>query len=131
MLDLEGRFMKYVRCYADPAGETHFSDVEIELTPVDFAPPAPLVNLSPSTPTEGLVFLSLPTGWYGDWHPAPRRQFCFVLRSSIELEVSDGEVRRFVPGGAFFVEDTTGKGHTYRVVGLDEHLLAIVQLPDS
>lgn len=123
--------MMYVRCYADPTGETHFSEVAIDLSPVMFAPPAPPVNLSTYTPTERLVFLSLPSGWYGDWHPAPCRQFCFVLASSIELTVSDGEVRCFAPGSAFFVEDTTGKGHTYRVVGRDEHLLAIVQLPDS
>jgi hypothetical protein len=123
--------MRYVRIYADPAGETHFSEIDIDLSPVDFAPPAPLVSLSTSMPTEGLVFLSIPTGWYGDWHPAPFRQFCFVLRSSIDVEVSDGEVRRFGPGSAIFVEDTTGQGHAVRVVGLDECLLAIVQLPDS
>jgi len=99
--------MKDVRCYADPAGETHFSDVEIDLTPVDCAPPGAARTSFTLNTDKGLVFLSLPTGWFGGWHPAPRRQFCFVLRSSIELEVSDGEVRRFVPGA---VTRTSGLG---------------------
>jgi len=123
--------MLYVRCYADPTGESNFSEVNIDKSPVDFAPPAPPVNLSASTPTESLIFAGLPSGWYGDWHPAPRRQFCFVLASSIELAVSDGEVRRFGPGSAYFVEDLAGKGHTLRVVGSDEALFAIVQVSDS
>jgi hypothetical protein len=123
--------MLYVRCYADPTGESHFSEVNIDRSPVDFAPPAPPVNLSASTPTESLIFASLPSGWYGDWHPAPRRQFCFVLASSLELAVSDGEVRSFGPGSVYFVEDLAGKGHTLRVVGSDEALFAIVQLSDS
>ena len=31
----------YVRVYADDKGESHFEDVAIELSEVDFAPPAP------------------------------------------------------------------------------------------
>jgi len=32
--------VKYVRIYADESGESHFEDMETELTFVDFAPPA-------------------------------------------------------------------------------------------
>ena len=42
--------------------------------------------------------------------------------------MSDGEVRRFGPGSVTLVEDTTGKGHTSRVVGSDEVLAVVVQL---
>jgi len=39
-------------------------------------------------------------------------------------------VRHFAPGSVMLVEDTSGKGHTTRVVGNDYGLVAVVQLPD-
>lgn len=122
--------MKYVRIYADANGESHFEDVEVELTPVDFAPPAPPMNLSAFTPATKFGFVSAPLGWYGDWHPTPRQQIFFSLSGEIEAEVSDGEKRRLGPGSVTLLEDTTGKGHTTRVVGTADVLLAVVQLED-
>lgn len=122
--------MEYVRVYADENGESHFEDVEVELTPVDFAPPAPPMNLSAFTPATQFAFVSASVGWYGDWHPTPRRQIFFSLSGEIEVEVSDGEVRRFGPGSVTLLEDTWGKGHTTRVVGTADVLLAVVQLED-
>jgi len=122
--------MKYLRVYADANGESHFEDVEVELTLVDFAPPAPPMNLSAFTPATRFGFLSAPLGWYGDWHPTPRRQIFFQLSGEIEVEVSDGDVRRFGPGSVILLEDTWGKGHTTRVVGTADVLLAVVQLED-
>ncbi len=64
--------MKYTRIYADPGGESHFTDVEVELTQVDFAPPAPPMHLSSFCPATQYGFLAAPAGWDGDWHPTPR-----------------------------------------------------------
>ena len=122
--------MKYVRISSDPAGETHFEDVEVALSLVNFAPPAPPIHVSAFTPATQFAFLSSPAGWYGDWHPAPQRQMIFYLAGEIEVEVSDGEIRNFGPGSVTLVEDTTGKGHRSRVVGSDDVVLAVVQLPD-
>ncbi len=121
--------MKYTRIYTDSNGESHFEDVEVELKQVDFAPPAPPVFLSSFSPATQYAFISGPAGWYGDWHPAPQRQVFFYLSGELEAEVSDGEVRRFGPGSVVLVEDTTGKGHTSRVVGASSVLMAVVQLP--
>jgi hypothetical protein len=122
--------MKYVRVYADQNGDSHFEDVEVAMSLTDFAPPAPPLDVSPLMPSTKVGFLSAPAGWYGPPHPAPRRQFLFVLTGELEGAVSDGEVRRFAPGSVVLVEDTSGKGHTTRVVGNDDVLLAIVQLAD-
>ncbi len=122
--------MKYVRVYADAAGESHFEDVAVELAPVDYAPPAPVMELSAVVPATGFAFVRIPAGWGGEWHPTPRRQIFFYLAGQIEGETSDGERRRFGPGSATRVEDTTGKGHRSRVVGDTAALLAVVQLPD-
>jgi len=52
----------------------------------------------------------------------------FYLSGEIEAQTSDGEVRIFGPGSVTLLEDTTGKGHTSRVVGTEDVLLAVVQL---
>ena len=66
--------------------------------------------------TEAFVLISSPSGWFGDWHPSPNRQCIFIISGELEVEVSDGEIRKFVPGNIILVEDTTGKGHISRVV---------------
>jgi len=121
--------MQYTRLYADMEGESHFEDVEIELSEVDFAPPAPPLNLSPPVATTQCIFCALRAGWFGDWHPTPRRQFFFQFSGELEVEVSDGEVRHFLPGSIVLLEDVMGKGHVTRVVGGSEVLGAFVQLP--
>jgi quercetin dioxygenase-like cupin family protein len=120
----------YVRLFADQAGESHFEDARTELAPADFAPPAPPLHLSPAFPAARFVFLPAPEGWFGDWHPAPRTQVFAFLSGEIEVEASDGERRRFVPGDCLLMEDTVGKGHATRNVGAGVVLMAVTQLPD-
>jgi len=38
------------------------------------------------------AFSTAAPGWFGDWHPTPRRQFFFLLSGEIEGEVSNDEV---------------------------------------
>ena len=122
--------MKYTRYFADERGESHIEDVEVELTARNFAPPAPPLHLSTMTLATGVAFVRFPAGWYGDWHPSPRRQFFLFLAGELEGETSDGERRRYGPGSAALLADTTGKGHRSRVVGDGEVLAAVVQLAD-
>jgi hypothetical protein len=86
--------MKYARLYADDAGEPHFEDVEVELTPTNYAPPAPPVSLSALAPATAVAFMAAPPGWDSDWHPTPRRQMVFYLAGEVEIEASDGSGRR-------------------------------------
>jgi hypothetical protein len=73
-----------VACSAQD-GESHFEEVDEELTLVDFAPPARPMYSSDLMPVSRCGFISAPPGWHGDWHPAPRRQIIFYL---------SGEIRR-------------------------------------
>jgi hypothetical protein len=120
--------VKYTRVYADADGESHFEDVEVAMEEAVFAPPAPPLKLSEFIASSRFTFLSASPGWTGDWHPSPARQFTLYLQGEIEGETSDGEVRRFGPGDAVLLEDTTGKGHRSRVVGDEDVILAVVQL---
>jgi quercetin dioxygenase-like cupin family protein len=66
-----------------------------------------------------------------DWHPAPQRQFVIILSGQLEIGCGDGSTQVFGPGDARLVEDTTGKGHTTRVVGGEPVLTATVPLAQS
>ena len=83
--------------------------------------------------TKGLAatqisFRVWPVGEFLDWHPAPRRQFVIILSGQLEIGLGDGSKRVFGPGDARLVEDTTGKGHTTRVLGTQICVTATVPL---
>jgi len=120
--------LEYVRIYCDSDGESHFADEVLPFALVDFAPPAPPISVSTALAAESVSIISSPAGWYGDWHPAPRRQLLFVLSGQLEVEVTDGEVRRFTSGSAILVEDTACKGHISRVVGKNRGFMAAIPL---
>ena len=121
-------FVKYGILYTDQNGDSHFKDSEVGFELVNFAPPAPPVGLTCYMPASQLVFFKVPSGWYGDWHPAPKRQFFCCLSGEFELTASDGETRIYSAGEVFLLEDTSGKGHRSRVTGKEDFVAAIVQL---
>jgi len=116
-----------IHIYADAKGESHFGDTTIDMTSVDFAPPAPAVDLS-EIRDAGFGFVQAPVGWFGDWHPAPRKQIMCILSGSLEVQVSDGEHRTIVSGNIVLVEDTTGKGHVTRALGHEPVLMTVAQV---
>jgi len=123
--------LEVVRIFADADGASHFADDSLPFDLVDFAPPAPPVSVSTVMEAESVFVASSPPGWYGDWHPAPRRQLMFILDGELEVRVSDGEVRLFGPGVVVLVEDTSGQGHVTRVTGDRRAYLATVPLGES
>ena len=83
--------------------------------------------------TKGLAatqisFRLWPRGEFLDWHPAPRRQFVIILSGRLEIGLGDGSKHVFGAGDARLVEDTTGQGHTTRVVGDEPCLTATIPL---
>jgi hypothetical protein len=117
----------YVRLYADEAGVSHFEDVEVALPPIDYAPPAPPLNVLSLFPTARCGLLGAATDWGGDIpHPAPRRQLFCCMRGGYEITASDGTTRRFRPGDLLLFEDTSGEGHATRI--LEDTLVFTVAL---
>jgi hypothetical protein len=104
--------MSYVRLFAGPDGESHFEDVAVALT----ARPGGAA-LSAPIPAREVIFRGVDAGQDpAAPHVAPARQFVVHLEGEVEVQASDGEVRRFGPGSVVLVEDTTGRGHTTRPV---------------
>lgn len=120
--------LTYDRLHCDAAGESHFAHLQVGLSTRHFAPPPPPFGVSELPPISRGGFLRVPAGFVGDLHPSPLRMWIFCLNGEMEFEASDGERRRYAPGNALLLEDTTGKGHRSRVLGTADAVLAAVQL---
>ena len=124
--------VNYVRLYTDEQGESHFEDLELELAPVDFAPPAGPLNFAPFLPVEQSRFLGIPVGWAGEaYHSVPSRQVFCVLKGEFQGTASDGTSRNFPVGSILLLEDTRGKGHSTRNTAEVEWLIFVVTLADT
>ena len=103
--------MNITRVYADPAGESHFDEIDIPLKDA-----GDIGRLSEHYPVKNVIFRENDPDYNFDWHCAPRRQYILLLDGEIELETSDGDKRRFSGGDILLVEDVTGRGHRTRTV---------------
>ena len=63
------------------------------------------------------VFLELPVGWYGDWHPTPVRQWLILMTGECEFEVGDVDRYCRMAGDVVMLDDPIGKGHRTKVIG--------------
>ncbi|RYE19853.1 MAG: hypothetical protein EOP42_28385 [Sphingobacteriaceae bacterium] len=52
-----------------------------------------------------------------DWHPAPKTQFVLTLTGTLEFTVFSGEKFVLQPGEILIAMDTTGSGHTWKMLG--------------
>lgn len=121
--------MKHLRIYADASGESHFEEMDVPMRSVNFVPGAEAVDLSAIQPAAGYGFIVGPSGWAGGWNPSPQRMLTIVLQGEVEVEASDGEVRRLGPGAVVLNDDLTGRGHRSTVVSADSLVMAIVPAP--
>jgi len=112
------------RLYADEQGESHFEDFEIEMNSVQYAPPAPALDISEPVEAGRYFWFRFPEGWEDAAHPSPRRQLFIVLEGEVEGWTSTGKTIRLRAGDRLLMEDTTGKGHGARPV--NGEALAIV-----
>ncbi|MBI3325347.1 MAG: hypothetical protein HYZ81_01395 [Nitrospinae bacterium] len=108
--------MGIYRLYSGADGQSHIEELKL----------ADHSELSSLKATAGIMFREAPAGNFIDWHPAPRRQWVIILSGQLEIGLGDGTLRRFGPGDARLVEDTSGHGHTTRVVGNQPCVTAVV-----
>ncbi|OGQ22972.1 MAG: hypothetical protein A3I05_06075 [Deltaproteobacteria bacterium RIFCSPLOWO2_02_FULL_44_10] len=107
----------YTRLYADEQGNSCFQDEKLPFDSIQ--------------KTTGLRFISFKGNSIQDLHTAPQKQFIFQLSGLIEVEVSNGEKRRFKSGDVVLAEDTTGKGHITRILSDEDAVIAICQLHEK
>lgn len=123
--------MNYTRIYTGPDGHSHFEDVtvssEVRQSPVSSG----VSEYGRSIPATAVVMRRVITAHPAEPHVAPRRQLLVNLQSSVDVEVSDGESRRFGPGSMLLLEDTSGIGHVTREVDDGQERLSLfIELPE-
>jgi hypothetical protein len=118
--------IEYLRIFADEEGCSHFESKTIDLEAKDYAPPAPSLNTSIMASADNSVFLELPTGWYGDWHPTPVRQWLVLMSGMCEFEAGDGEKVTRKAGDVVMLDDLIGKGHQTKVLGDESVRIAAI-----
>ncbi len=105
---------RITRVYTGDDGESHFEELEVDLTAGDRAGIGRLSELWPAT---GVVFRETGPEYDLDWHQAPRRQLVVMLSGGgVEIEVGSGERRRLRAGDILLAEDTSGRGHRSRAI---------------
>lgn len=115
--------MHVTKVFSGDDGQSHFADMDVPLSDG-----GEIGRLSEFIPAHGLVLRETDEDYDYDWHNAPRRQFVFLLRGGVEIEVGDGEIRRLLPGEVLLVEDTTGQGHRSRAIDHQARISAFVTL---
>ena len=108
----------YLRIWTDQDGESHFEDVILEAIESSSGVSSARSLYADLIPVEGVIFREV-VREHGsaEAHPAPRSQFVVHLEGEVEVEVSDGEVRRVGPETVVLVDDVDGNGHITRSVG--------------
>jgi hypothetical protein len=118
----------YVRIFADADGQSHFEDVTLPTGELKSPVSSTVFQATDPIPFKGGAFRrvvhEVPEG---EPHCAPRRQFVVHLAGMVEVEASDGEVRRFGPGSVLLADDLTGVGHITRNLGPGQR--AYLQIP--
>ena len=118
---------KYIKIFADEKKETHFKDVEVPLKEADYAPPAPPLGVSPHENATGTITVGFPSGWFGDFHPAPKRQWMIITSGALEIGVSDGEKRTLPTGTIAYMNEAGSKGHSTRVVSDEASIVMVIE----
>lgn len=111
------------RIYSDENGDSYFEDIFI---PMNNA--GDIGALSESQPVKGIVFREVEPGYDYDFHNAPQKQYIILLDGGIEIETSQGDIRRFGAGEILLVEDTKGKGHRTRNLNSEKRRSVFVTL---
>jgi hypothetical protein len=122
--------MECLRIYADGHGESHLAEVDLPLAPVEVFPGTTLRVSAPHR-AASVRFVVKPRGVrVADRHTAPERQMVAWLSGWMEIEASDGDVRRLPPGAVVLAEDTWGKGHLSRHPE-EEQQMVVISLPEG
>jgi hypothetical protein len=115
----------YTRIYVDADGESRFEDVELALDGRLEAPPAEPLPMGSLGAARGVIVVRGDRGWGGEApHPAPGRLLFAILSGTFAVTTSTGEHREFGPGAMVLVEDTSGRGHSTKL--LDDASTAVV-----
>ena len=124
--------MRFLRIWVDEQDVSHITELPQAFEPVEgYARGIPTVGVSAKAPGSDAYLLHMPRGFFGDWHPAPRRQLMAQLQGSLHVVGGDGVGVDAPTGTLLLVEDVTGEGHQTRVTSEEDVIFLVVGAPDG
>jgi hypothetical protein len=72
--------------------------------------------LSGTMPVTSISFRETKPGGAFEWHDAPVRQFVVTLAGTLDFQTRAGAHFTLRPGDILLAEDTTGSGHSWRLI---------------
>lgn len=72
--------------------------------------------LSGKASAASISFQETASGGTFAWHDAPTRQFVITLSGTLDFQTRNGEHFTIRPGDILLAEDTTGSGHSWKLV---------------
>ena len=103
--------IRCVRIWTGADGESRFEEGAI-----DMAGGVRGDLLSGKTRVASISFQETKSGGTFAWHDAPARQFVITLGGTLDFRTRKGEHFIINPGDVLLAEDTTGGGHSWRLV---------------
>lgn len=68
------------------------------------------------TAAQSVMFKETPPHATLEWHNAPTTQYVITLSGTLEFTMHDGETFTLRPGDILIALDTTGTGHSWRLI---------------
>ena len=103
--------IRCVRIWTGQDGNSYFEEGAIELVGGVRGD-----LMSGKTHTTSVSFQETASGGTFAWHDAPARQFVITLSGTLDFQTRNGEHFMIRPGDILLAEDTTGSGHSWRLV---------------
>ncbi len=75
--------------------------------------------LSGALPVSKVSFQETASGGAFEWHNAPVRQLVVTLKGILDFQTRGGDHFKISPGDILLAEDTTGSGHSWKLIGND------------
>lgn len=118
--------MRCVRLYTDSNGQVQVQEGTLQYDAAERGD-----YTTPEMNAEKVFFKHTPPGAASDWHPDPSRQFVITLKGHLAFETEMGQQFEIKAGDVLFTEESTGKGHRWRMLGQEPWVRVYVTLPAS
>ena len=116
--------MKFTTIYVDDHGHSYFGEVDLPQSGN-----ARRIGARPQDVKYWRAGKMLP-GHYKDFHRVEDIELLCVMSGHMELTVSNGERRYFARSDMVLLQDTTGQGHTTRIIGTEPCQTLHIAMPD-